>query len=446
MAKRYRRKQRIPQEPVETTIESLSQDGRGVTHIDGKATFIDGALPGEKVVFQYTDCQRKHDEGRTLEVLEASEQRVDPLCAHFDVCGGCSLQHLSPDVQIGYKQQSLLEGLQRLGNVVPEEVLPPLIDELWHYRRKARLGVKNVPAKGRVLVGFREKRNSYIADLHRCEVLDKRVGHQLDVLSELVGTLECRARLPQFEVAVTDNAVALVVRHLDPLVDSDRDKLHAFGKQQDMQIYLQPKGPATVTPLYTSVDSLYYEHPDYQVRIEVGPLDFYQVNTGINRQMVKRAIAHLDLDSNQRVLDLFCGLGNFTLPIARHVAEVVGVEGDEPMVKRARETALKNGITNTRYYVCNLMGELEDEPWMKEKWDRVLLDPPRSGALEAIKALGPMKIPKIVYVSCHPGTLARDADVLVNEFGYRLTHAGVMDMFPHTAHVESFAVFECGKK
>ncbi|CAG0910188.1 unnamed protein product [Cyprideis torosa] len=338
----------------------------------------------------------------------------------------------------------MLEGLRRLGGVVPEQVLPPLVDERWHYRRKARLGVKNVPAKGRVLVGFREKHNSYIADIRRCEVLDKRVGYQLEALSELVGTLDVRAKLPQFEVAVADNAVAMVVRHLEPLTVEDQHKLIAFADEHDIQIYVQPKGPDTITALRTSVESLYYEHPDYDIRINIGPLDFYQVNAGINQKMVKRALVHLDLDSSHKVLDLFCGLGNFTLPIARHVAEVVGVEGDEPMVKRARQTALANGIENTRYYVCNLMGELENEPWMKESWDRVLLDPPRSGALEAIKALGPMKIPKIVYVSCHPGTLARDADVLVNEFGYRLTHAGVMDMFPHTAHVESFAVFEAG--
>lgn len=442
MAKRYRRKKRIPQEPVETSIDSLSQDGRGVCHIEGKATFIDGALPGERVVFQYTDCQRKHDEGRAIEVLEPSPQRVEPRCAHFDVCGGCSLQHLEPSAQIEYKQQALLDGLQRLGNVVPENVLPPLVDDIWHYRRKARLGVKNVPAKGRVLVGFREKRNSYIADIRQCEVLDKRVGYQLEALSELVGTLDIKARLPQFEVAVSDNAVALVVRHLEPLSESDQTKLLEFAQTHNIQMYLQPKGPDSVVPLHTSVDALYYEHPAYNVRIDVGPLDFYQVNAGLNRQMVKRAIEHLDLSFEHKVLDLFCGLGNFTLPIARHVAEVVGVEGDETMVRRARQTAQKNGVNNTRYYVCNLMGELADEPWMREEWDRVLLDPPRSGAFEAVKAIGPMRVPKIVYVSCHPGTLARDADVLVNEFGYRLSHAGVMDMFPHTAHVESFAVFE----
>ena len=334
----------------------------------------------------------------------------------------------------------------RLGNVVPETVLEPLRDDIWHYRRKARVGVKNVPAKGRVLVGFREKRNSYIADIRRCEVLDERVGHRLEALSDLVGELEAKSTLPQFEVAVSDNALALVVRHLKPLSPADLEKLETFGRENGIQMYLQPKGPDTVTPLWTDVDEMYYEHPDYNVRINVGPLDFYQVNSGINRQMVKRAIEHLDLDYSHKVLDLFCGLGNFTLPIARHVAEVVGVEGDQPMVTRARETAIKNGLENTRYYVCNLMGELEDEPWMKEPWDRVLLDPPRSGAFEAVKALGPMQVPKIVYVSCHPGTLARDADVLVNEFGYRLTHAGVMDMFPHTAHVESFAVFELGKR
>ncbi len=440
--KRYKRKQRLPEEAFEATIESLSQEGRGVAHLDGKAVFIDGALAGERVMFKYSSKQRRYDEGYAVEILEASSLRVTPRCEHFELCGGCSLQHMDPDAQIEAKQVSMLEGLKHIGNVQPAEVLPPLRGALWGYRRKARLGCKDVPAKGRVLVGFREKRGSFLADIHRCEVLHEKVGMHLDEISELLGQLSIKNRIPQLEVAVHDNATAMVVRHLEPLEDSDKEKLVAFAEEHDLQMYQQPKGPSTVAPLRVTVDSLYYEHPDYDVRVKVGPLDFFQVNTDINRQMVKRAIEHLDLDFSHRVLDLYCGLGNFTLPIARHVKEVVGVEGDKVMVERARENAVANGLENTRYYVCNLMEEVTDEPWMKEQWDRVLLDPPRSGAQEVIRALGPMAVPKIVYVSCHPGTLARDAGILVNEFGYQLTHAGVMDMFPHTAHVESFAVFE----
>ncbi|MGV6858479.1 MAG: 23S rRNA (uracil(1939)-C(5))-methyltransferase RlmD [bacterium] len=439
--KRYKRKQRLPEEAFEATIESLSQEGRGVAHPDGKVVFIDGALAGEKVLFKYSARQRRHDEGYVVEVLEPSSLRVDPKCAHYELCGGCSLQHMDADAQINAKQTSMLEGLKHIGGVQPAEVLPPLRGPLWGYRRKARLGCKDVPAKGRVLVGFREKRGSFLADILRCEVLHEKIGAQLEALSELLGGLSIKNRIPQLEVAVHDNATAMVVRHLEPLNDGDKEKLIDFAETHDLQLYQQPKGPSTVAPLRVSVDSLYYEHPDYNVKVDVGPLDFFQVNTDINRQMVKRAIEHLDLSFEHKVLDLYCGLGNFTLPIARHVKEVVGVEGDKPMVERARKNALANGLENTRYYVCNLMEEVKDEPWMNEHWDRVLLDPPRSGAQEVIRALGPMGVPKIVYVSCHPGTLARDVGILVNEFGYTLTHAGVMDMFPHTAHVESFAVF-----
>ncbi len=443
--RRFKRKQRLPEEAVEAYIESLAQDGRGVAHLDGKAVFVEGALTGEQVRFKYSSQQRKYDEGYAVEVLQASALRVKPKCAVFEICGGCSMQHLDADAQIEAKEKSMLEGLKHMGNVTPLEVLEPLKGALWGYRRKARLSCKDVPAKGRVLVGFREKRGRFLADILHCEVLDDTIGAQLENMSEMIGKLSIKNRIPQLEIAVHDNATAMIVRHLDPLSEEDKEILIAFGEKHDFQMFQQPKGPSTVAPLRQTVASLYYEHPDYNVRVHVGPLDFFQVNTDINRQMVTRAIQYLDLDFSHKVLDLYCGLGNFTLPIARHVKEVVGVEGDQPMVERARLNALANGLDNTRYYVCNLMEELKNEPWMQETWDRVLLDPPRSGAQEVIRALGPMAIPKIVYVSCHPGTLARDAGILVNEFGYTLTHAGVMDMFPHTAHVESFAVFVKGR-
>ncbi len=441
---RRSRKKRLPTEPVETTIESLSQDGRGVTHIEGKAVFIDGALPGERVRFIYTRRCRRHDEGRVEEVLEASADRVAPRCAHFAICGGCSLQHMAPKAQIIAKQQAMIDGLKHIGKVEPEHVLAPLTGPVWGYRRKARLGVRKVIKKGRVLVGFREKRNSYVADIERCEVLDASVGLKLDALSQLIEGLDAKATLPQIEVAVADNATALVLRHLEPLSEHDCEQVVAFAKQQDYQIYLQSGGPDTVVPLYPEKPELYYEHQDYDVRIDVGPLDFYQVNADINHQMLQRALEYLELVPTDKVLDLFSGLGNFTLPIARQVAEVVGIEGDQIMVNRARATAERNGISNTRYYAADLMDELKDEPWLKERFDKILLDPPRSGAKEVIEHIGKLDAKCIVYVSCHPGTLARDAGELVHTHGYKLVSAGVMDMFPHTGHVESMAIFVRG--
>ena len=441
MARRYRRKA-LPAGEFEADIESLSHEGRGVTHIDGKAVFIDGALPGERVKFRYTRRQRSFDNGIATDIIEASVDRVEPECAHAAICGGCSLQHLASEKQIAFKQQAMLEGLQHIGGVQPEEVLPPLTDAHWGYRRKARLGVRYVKKKGRVLVGFREKQSAFLADIERCPVLLPAVGERIGGLCELVGSLDAKEKLPQIEVAAGDDATVLVFRHLEPLSAADIAKLRAFEDSSGLRLFLQSGGPATVMPLTPGHPvTLHYEHPGYDVRVDFGPLDFFQVNTGLNRKMVPLALSLLALEPEHRVLDLFCGLGNFTLPLARHVREVVGVEGDETMVARARDTALANGISNTRYYVSNLMGALDGEPWLGSRYDRILLDPPRAGAKEVIEKIGMLGAERIVYVSCHPGTLARDAGELVNRQGYRLLAAGVMDMFPHTAHVESIAVF-----
>ncbi len=441
MARRSRRRP-LPTGEFEALIESLSHEGRGVTHIDGKAVFIDGALPGERVKFRYVKRQRSFDNGITTTVLEASPDRVEPACAHADICGGCSLQHLAPEKQIAFKQQAMLEALEHIGGVSPEEVLPPLTDAHWGYRRKARLGVRYVKKKGRVLVGFREKQSAFLADIDRCPVLIPAVGERITALCELIGSMDAKEKIPQIEVAAGDETTALVFRHLEPLSAGDLEKLRVFEVQSGLQLYLQSGGPDTVKPLTPErTTPLWYAHPGYEVKIGIGPLDFFQVNAGINRQMVPLALSLLELEPAHRVLDLFCGLGNFTLPIARHVAEVVGVEGDAAMVRRARETALANGIDNTRYHVANLMGAMDNEPWLKGSYDRILLDPPRAGAKEVIEKIGPLGAQRIVYVSCHPGTLARDAGELVNTHGYRLLAAGVMDMFPHTAHVESIAVF-----
>ena len=441
MARRSRKK-RLPAGEFEAVIESLSHEGRGVTHIDGKAVFIDGALPGERVMFRYVKRQRSFDNGIATSILERAPDRVAPRCAHADVCGGCSLQHLAPEKQIAFKQQAMLEALAHIGGVEPEEVLPPLTDAHWGYRRKARLGVRYVKKKGRVLVGFREKQSAFLADIEACPVLVPEVGERITELCELIDAMDAREKIPQIEVPAGDNATALVFRHLEPLSAGDIEKLRAFEAGSGLKLYLQPGGPDTVTPLTPASDTpLYYEHPDYQVRVDIGPLDFFQVNAGINRRMVPLALSLLALEPEHRVLDLFCGLGNFTLPIARHVSEVVGVEGDATMVARARKTAIANGIENTSYYVANLMGEMKNEPWLSWHYDRILLDPPRAGAREVIEKIGPLGADRIVYVSCHPGTLARDAGELVKTHGYRLVSAGVMDMFPHTAHVESIALF-----
>lgn len=442
---RHRKPRGVQNSPLmEATIESLTLEGQGVAHVDGKTVFIDGALPGERVTFRYTSHKAKHDEGKVETVLQASPERVTPKCQHFGVCGACSWQHIAVEAQIHHKQQAMLDQLQRIGKVQPRTVFAPLTAEAWGYRRKARLGVRWVRKKGKALVGFREKEGSFLAELDRCEILHPSVGEHLTDLQALVGSLDARETIPQIEVAVGDNATALVVRHMQDLSNADTEKLLVFAREFGYQLYLQPKGPETVHCLYPENPKLYYTHPPFNTRVDFTPLDFFQVNQAINRQMVARAVELLDPQPEDTVLDLFCGLGNFTLPLARYAKQVIGVEGDSAMVQRARAAAQANGIHNTDYYACNLMGEdLGHEPWLtKQRYDKILLDPPRAGAKEIIPHIGKLKAARIVYVSCDPATLARDAGMLVHEHGYTLVGAGVMDMFPHTAHVESIAVFE----
>ncbi len=447
MARRSR-KQRLPQDPFPATIESLSHEGRGVAHIDGKATFISGALPGEKITFIYTSKSRHHDEGKIDSVLEASPDRVEPKCIHYDVCGGCSLQHLSSEAQIKYKQQAMLDGLKHLGKVEPLEIFEPIIGDSWAYRRKARLGAKFVYKKDKVLVGFRERHAGFLADIDSCVVLHESVGNKLKDIQTMMYNMQSRDTTPQIEVAVGDENTALIIRHLKPLSDEDQNTWIEFAKQHNFQLYLQPKGPDTVHciwPETKDLKPLFYQHESFDTKVDFGPQDFFQVNNSINVQMVPRAVELLKLTGEESVLDLFCGLGNFTLPIAKHAKQVTGVEGDLAMVKRARETAIANGINNTDYFASNLMGafdELKREPWLKKKYDCILLDPTRSGAKEIIEHFSKLKAKRVVYVSCHPATLARDAGELVHTHGYTLLGAGVMDMFPQTAHVESIAVFE----
>jgi len=444
MSKSSRKK--LSTEPVLTTIESLSHDGRGVTHIDGKAVFIDGALPGEEIEFIYTSKRRKYDEGKVSEVKRASPHRVEAKCAHFGLCGGCSLMHLDAVEQINQKQAILLENLKHIGHVTATEVLEPVRGPVWGYRRKARLGVKYVIKKERVLVGFREKRNSFIADIKQCEVVDASVGTRIEALADLIQQFQIRDKIPQIEVAVSDNESVLIFRHLVDMPEEDKVKLRLFAEQHNFTILLQPGGLDTVVPLIPEAVSpceLNYTLPDYNIEMVFQPTQFTQVNSQINMKMVNLAVNFLEPQADDNVLDLFCGLGNFTLPLARSGATVVGVEGSDELVQLATRNALKNELNNVQFYTADLFKAFDElGSWSKQKYNKVLLDPPRSGAFDVVQWLPKTGVKRIVYVSCNPSTLARDADVLVNTHGFELVKTGVMDMFPHTAHVEAIAVFE----
>lgn len=440
---RRRRRPRLPEGEFEAAILDMAHDGRGIARVDGKVTFIQGALPGEQVRFRYLKVKRSHDEAVATAVLAPAAERVEPRCPHYAVCGGCSLQHLAPEAQIRAKQAVLLENLRQIGGVEPESVYPPLTNETpWGYRRKARLGVKWVPKKGRVLVGFRERGGSKVADLSVCHVLHPRVGGLLPALSDLIGGLTIRDRVPQIEVAMDDEHCVLIFRILDPLADSDRERILAFGERHDIIPYVQPGGPHSVAPLRAPGIDLSYRLPGQGVVLGFEPGDFTQVNSEINRRMVDRAMELLDPSPADRVLDLFCGVGNFTLPLARHAGQVTGVEGEPGLVQRARENAARNRLHNVAFHAANLYEPVDHLPWARGGYQKVLLDPPRSGALEVLPLLPRLGAQRVLYISCYPGTLARDAGVLVQEHGYRLLGTGVMDMFPHTAHVESIALFE----
>jgi len=433
---------RLDRTPFQLQILDLSHDGRGVARRDGKAIFVSGALPGETVVVEQTARSRHFDEARTLEVLEASPDRVQPRCPHFGTCGGCVLQHLAEDKQIIAKERVLLDNLERIGKVKPGTVLPPLTADSWGYRRKGRFSVRRVNKKDKTLVGFREQDPRFVAELNECHTTIPQIGMKIQALAALVDGLQAREQIPQIEFIAGDDAIALTIRHLVPLVEADRAALAAFGREHGFAIFLQPKGPDSVQPLEGQAPALSFRLPQWDVTLAFEPLDFIQVNARLNDIMIARTLEMLDLQPQHRVLDLFCGLGNFTLPLARKAREVVGVEGDAGLVARARANAQRNGLDNAQFHAADLTQDQRGTPWMRQGFDRLLLDPPRSGADEVLKQLPLKDIQRIVYVSCHPGSLARDAGFLVNERGYRLVSAGVMDMFPHTAHVESIALFE----
>jgi 23S rRNA (uracil1939-C5)-methyltransferase len=418
----------------------LSPDGPG-----GKTVFVAGALPGERITFRRRSFHKSHDEAELIEVLLSSPDRVAPRCAHFGVCGGCALQHLAPDAQLAAKQKELATNLERIGNVSPEKWLSPLLGPHWGYRRRARLSSRYVTKKGRSLVGFREKQGKYVADVSRCEVLAEPVGALVGTLAELLTSMERRESIPQVEVALSDGERALVFRVLDPLGESDLDRLREFERAQGLRILLQPGGLDTIAPLTPGPLDLHYRLDAFDLKLDFGPTDFVQVNAAINQSMVARAIELLELGPADRVLDLYCGLGNFTLPMARRAAQVTGIEGEAGLIERARANARSNGIANADFHV----GDLSQPPdrtlsWMRKGYDAVLLDPPRVGAREVLSAVAHLAPRRVVYISCHTGSLARDVGVLTHELGFRLRAAGVLDMFPHTTHVESVAVLDRG--
>ena len=432
----------VSQIPVTAVIESLNHEGRGVAHVDGKVVFVDGALPGETVRFVYSKRHKRHDDAKVLEVLSASPERVEPRCTHFGICGGCALQHMDASAQLRAKQQVLLDSLRHIGKIEPATVLVPLTGPQWGYRRKARLGVKYLAKKGRLLIGFRERGESVVADLHGCDILHPSIAARIDALNALISALQGFDRITQIEVAVGDAATALVFRNMVALCAADLDRLKSFGIDHSMQIYLQPAGPDSITLLWPERADLSYALPTHSVELHFAPNDFTQVNMQINRAMVDRTLELLAPEPDDKVLDLFCGLGNFTLPLARRAREVVGVEGDAGLIRRAQDNARRNGIDNTQFHVADLSGDIGTALWRLTRYDKILLDPPRTGALELLPQIAKLGARRIVYVSCNPATLARDAGLLVHDHGYKLLCAGVMDMFPHTAHVESIALFE----
>ena len=445
------RSRRIVSEVEEVaTVAALTHDGEGVVR-EGKAAFVAGALPGERIRFRRTRRHRQHDEAVLLEVLEPSASRVVPRCAHFGICGGCALQHLSADAQLDAKQTELRDNLERVGKVSPREWLAPLRGPVWNYRRRARLGAKFVIKKDRVVVGFRERLAPYVAEVQRCEVLAEPLGELIAPLAAMLNGLSIRHRIPQIEAAVADNVVALVLRVLEPPSADDRDRLREFAAARSVRFYLQTGGLDSVSPLDGKtgepMEALRYGLPEFGLQLQFTPTDFVQINAQINQALVARAVELLELTPSASVLDLYCGIGNFTLALARNAGRAVGVEGDAGLVDRARDNARSNEIANAEFHVADLARPLEPSlPWLRQSYTHVLLDPPRAGASEVLASISRLNPHRVLYISCHPGSLARDLGLLVHEHGMSLVAAGVLDMFPHTTHVESLAILEPRKR
>jgi 23S rRNA (uracil1939-C5)-methyltransferase len=428
-------------------IESLDHEGRGVAHVDGKVIFVEGALPREHVLYEPSRKKKHFETAKLTRITRESSDRTHAKCGFYEICGGCAQQHATPSLQVAAKQRVLEDNLARIGRVVPERVLPPIYASPWEYRHRARLSSHYVAKKGGVLVGFREKKSSYVADMHSCEVLAGGLGRMIDPLREVMSSLDTRDRIPQIEVAVGENVTALVLRILEPLTPGDESKLKAFADTHKIQWWVQVKGPETAVPWYPlDVPDLTYTLPEFGLELNFRPTEFTQVNHRVNRLMVKRAIDLLDPQPGETIADLFCGLGNFSLPIAARGANVIGVEGSEALTTRAAENAARNGLAaQSRFFAADLYTDQEAALKKVPPVTKMLIDPPRDGAVEVCKLLGAdlrPELKRIVYVSCSPSTLARDAAVLTELHGFTLKAAGVVNMFPHTAHVESIALFE----
>ena len=458
MARRSRNRNQPPvaAEIKHATIESLDQEGRGVAHVDGKTVFIDGALPNEAVTYQSHRIKPSFEVANVVQVLKASEQRVTPQCPHFGLCGGCKMQHLDFTAQVSAKQKLLEDDLWHIGKVKAENILPPLYGPTWGYRHKARLSVKYVEKKERVLVGFNEKATRFVADMNSCEVLVPEVSALIAPLQTLIFQLSIRDKLPQIELAVGEAGInnkpviVLILRIMDAFTPEDEDLVKTFADDHAVQIWTQTKGPDTIKPFYPTIEQnlaqgaqLQYSLPEFGLTYPFKPNEFTQVNPQINQMMVSRAMQLLAPQASDNVADFFCGIGNFTLPIARSGAQVLGLEGLANLVDRANESAQLNGIHQVKFGVADLFKMTPEALTGLGHFDKWLVDPPRDGAFELIKSLDVTNSPqRIVYVSCSPATLARDAGVLVHDKGYALKAAGVINMFPHTAHVESIALFE----
>lgn len=425
-------------------IENLSHDGRGIARIEGKTTFIEGALKDEIVTIEYTRKKRDFDEARVVAVEKASPNRVTPRCPHYGICGGCSLQHMNEAAQIHEKESLMLDILKRIGHLEPEVIIPPLVSpKLWHYRNRARLSVNVVPKKNRVLVGFREKHKPrFVADITRCFILNEAVGERLEALSELIGGMDNPRAFPQIEVAAGDDVTALIFRHLEPLSAHDETRLRDFAKQYNFRIFLQPKGIDSITLFYPEGERSLHYMPDDALEIAFYPGDFTQVNAEMNRLMIEQAITLLKPALDDVIVDLFCGLGNFSLPFAKQAKQVIGVEGSDVMVQRALENAKANDIENVAFHAADLAEEDALSSLPSLSCNKLLLDPPRTGAEAIVSSIDSIAPDEILYISCNPATFARDASILVHQKHYRLVQAGVMDMFPHTTHVEVMGLFK----
>lgn len=435
---------------MEAVIESLDREGRGIAHVEGKAIFIDGGLPGERVSYATYKKKSKFEMATATAIHEASGARVDPRCAHFGVCGGCSMQHLEAHSQVAVKQRVLEDNLWHIGKVRPGVVLPPIYGQPWGYRHRARMSVRMVLKKGGALVGFHERKSSFVADMSSCEVLPQHISGMIVPLRKLIAELSAPTRLPQIELAIGEEVTVLVLRILDPLSSRDEELLRNFATLHGIQFWLQTKGPDTAQPFFPQeAPELFYSLPEFGVQVFFRPTDFTQVNHAVNRILVRHAMNLLAPRPGERIADLFCGLGNFSLPIASRGASVLGVEGSAELVRRAESNAQRNGLAaRARFEVANLFEAPNCAAFGSGVngagggYDKLLIDPPRDGAVELVKALQPDGPRRIVYVSCDPATLSRDAEVLVQVKGYRLAAAGVINMFAHTSHVESIALFE----